>query len=339
MLPVGKTMEPGKAQWSDEEVKALLAIYSTASIQRGLEGSQRNIKIFAEISAQLEKAGVYHSAKQCREKMKKLKQDYKKIKDHNNQSGADRKTGKWYETLDLILGHRPAYGNAETKDSSASLLRSLTQKENNPPSQLLEEQNRSLLSNPIPVACSTPCRPSETPMALSSNPMPLLSDNRQPASENTVVMSCHSLPSQNASTSQLTSENNVVMSCHSLPPQSASTSQLTSVTTHRFPACPDSQIISQRRPAASTHCHPRPAKRRKNDTLLATVQEWQASDAEYQKQRNAQFDRMLQVFEEQNQHFEKQCQALLSESSRQHQMVMEGIRDIMNTMSNRHDKP
>ncbi|XP_057709641.1 uncharacterized protein LOC130927690 [Corythoichthys intestinalis] len=281
-------MEPGKAQWSDEEVKALLAIYSTASVQRGLEGSQHNIKIFAEISAQLEKAGVYHSAKQCREKMKKLKQDYKKIKDHNNQSGAYRKTGKWYETLDLILDHRPAYGNAETKDSSASLLRSLTQKENNPPSQLLEEQNRSLLSNPIPVACSTPCRPSETPMALSSNPMPPLSDNRQPASENTVVMSCHSLP-----------------------PQSASTSQLTSVTTHRFLACPDSQIISQRRPAPSPLCHPRPAKRRKNDTLLATVQEWQASDAEYQRQRNAQFDRMLQVFEEQNQHIEKQCQALL----------------------------
>ncbi|XP_057685192.1 uncharacterized protein LOC130927204 [Corythoichthys intestinalis] len=36
-------------------------------------------------------------------------------------------------------------------------------------------------------------------------------------SENPVVMSCHSLPPQNASTSQLTSENNVVMSCHSLP--------------------------------------------------------------------------------------------------------------------------
>lgn len=28
--------------------------------------------------------GVYHTAKQCREKLKKLKKDYKKIKDHNN---------------------------------------------------------------------------------------------------------------------------------------------------------------------------------------------------------------------------------------------------------------
>ncbi|XP_057714362.1 uncharacterized protein LOC130930419 isoform X2 [Corythoichthys intestinalis] len=130
----------------------------------------------------------------------KLKQDYKKIKDHNNQSGADRKTGKWYETLDLILGHRPAYGNAKTK---TPLLR-FCGRENNPPSQLLEEQNRSLLSNPIPVACSTLCRPSETPMALSSNPMPPLSDKCQPASENIVVMSCHSLPPQSASTSQFT---------------------------------------------------------------------------------------------------------------------------------------
>ncbi|XP_057714361.1 uncharacterized protein LOC130930419 isoform X1 [Corythoichthys intestinalis] len=67
-----------------------------------------------------------------------------------------------------------------------------------------KEQNRSLLSNPIPVACSTLCRPSETPMALSSNPMPPLSDKCQPASENIVVMSCHSLPPQSASTSQFT---------------------------------------------------------------------------------------------------------------------------------------
>ena len=69
------------SQWSDEEVKALLAIFATESIQRGLEGTQCNVKIFADISSQLAKVGIHHSAKQCREKMKKMKQDYKKIKD------------------------------------------------------------------------------------------------------------------------------------------------------------------------------------------------------------------------------------------------------------------
>ena len=45
------------------------------------------------------------------------------MKDHNNQSGANRKTSKWFDSLDLILGHRPAYsGNAATKDSCAGLL-------------------------------------------------------------------------------------------------------------------------------------------------------------------------------------------------------------------------
>ncbi|XP_057688419.1 uncharacterized protein LOC130913658 [Corythoichthys intestinalis] len=329
-------MEPGNSVWSDDEVKALLAIYSTESAQRGLDGSQRNIKIFAKISSHLEKAGIYHSGKQCREKIKKLKQDYKRIKNHNNQSGAKRKTGKWYETLDVILGHRPAYsGNATTKDPSAELLRSLIQKENNPPSLLLEEQNRSLLANPIPVACSTQCRLPETPMALSSNSMPPLSDNRQPASENPVAISYNSLPPQSASTSRLTSENPVVMSCHSLPPQSASTSQLTSATTHQLPVRPDIQIISQHRPAASTLCHPRPAKRRKTDTLLACVQELSASDTDHQWHKDAQFDRMMQLFEDQTQQVGKD----FAESTRQQTILMEGLLDIMNRIANRHEKP
>ncbi|KAG7276539.1 hypothetical protein CRUP_014280, partial [Coryphaenoides rupestris] len=52
-------------------------------------------------------------------KLKKLKQDFKKTKAHNNRSGSGRKTGKWYDLLDSILGHRPAYTASVTiKDSS-----------------------------------------------------------------------------------------------------------------------------------------------------------------------------------------------------------------------------
>ena len=77
-------------KWSDNDVQALLALYATEEVQSGLEGCTRNLKIFGKVAGELAHIGVYHTAKQCREKIKKLKQDYKKIKDHNNRSGAPR---------------------------------------------------------------------------------------------------------------------------------------------------------------------------------------------------------------------------------------------------------
>jgi len=44
---------------------------------------------------------------QVREKIKQLKQAYKKAKDSNNKSGNNRKTFKYFENIDKILGDRP----------------------------------------------------------------------------------------------------------------------------------------------------------------------------------------------------------------------------------------
>ena len=45
---------------------------------------------------------------QCREKIKKLRAEYKKVKDNNNQTGNNRKTCKFLEKLDNVLGSKPA---------------------------------------------------------------------------------------------------------------------------------------------------------------------------------------------------------------------------------------
>ncbi|KAL7387483.1 hypothetical protein ABVT39_024138 [Epinephelus coioides] len=109
-------------KWTNEEVEVLLAFYGNDKIQRGFESSRRNEKIYQEISAHLDSLGIHHTAKQCREELKKLKQDFKKLKNHNNRSGANRKVNKWYAQLDAILGHRPAYtGEPGTKDSTPPL--------------------------------------------------------------------------------------------------------------------------------------------------------------------------------------------------------------------------
>uniref|UniRef100_A0A671M4E7 Myb/SANT-like DNA-binding domain-containing protein n=1 Tax=Sinocyclocheilus anshuiensis TaxID=1608454 RepID=A0A671M4E7_9TELE len=108
-------------KWTDCEVQALLRIFSSKEIQRGFASSKRNSKVYSNISAQLLLVGIHHSAKQCREKLKKLKQDYKKIKEHNNLNNSDQRTGKWYGSMDAILGHKPACTrNVESKDSEAS---------------------------------------------------------------------------------------------------------------------------------------------------------------------------------------------------------------------------
>ncbi|KAL3055823.1 hypothetical protein OYC64_018508 [Pagothenia borchgrevinki] len=71
------------------------------------------------ISQELAAIGIIHGAKSCRDKIKKLKQDFKKLKDHNNKSGNGRKTSKWYDRLNALLGHRPAFvGTANTIASS-----------------------------------------------------------------------------------------------------------------------------------------------------------------------------------------------------------------------------
>ncbi|XP_056098526.1 zinc finger and SCAN domain-containing protein 29-like [Rhinichthys klamathensis goyatoka] len=113
-------------RWTDDEVQALISVFAEEEIQRELETAIRNEKVYLKISSRLYELGIVHTGKQCREKLKKLKQDYKKVKDHNNRSGSDRRTNKWFDRLDALLGHRPAFsGAAVTKDSAIAFLESI----------------------------------------------------------------------------------------------------------------------------------------------------------------------------------------------------------------------
>ena len=83
-------------------------------------------------------ANYQRSAVQCREKVKKLRAEYKRIKDNNSLSGRDRKTSKIYEKLNEILGHRSAtkpevvfesFSSVTSEESSAVLLETTTELE------------------------------------------------------------------------------------------------------------------------------------------------------------------------------------------------------------------
>lgn len=94
--------------WSDADVFKLIELWGEQGIQEQLEGSKRNKHVYARLSSELAKQGIEKSGEQCRCKVKKLRQEYKKIKDAHNETGTERKKWKLYDSLNEILGNPPA---------------------------------------------------------------------------------------------------------------------------------------------------------------------------------------------------------------------------------------
>ena len=87
--------------WSNDEVHTLLCFMADDRIQSELDGATRNEKVYVGVSEQM----ASRTSRQCREKIKKLKTDYRAIKDHHGLSGS--KDWKWFEQMDAIYGNRP----------------------------------------------------------------------------------------------------------------------------------------------------------------------------------------------------------------------------------------
>ena len=106
--------------WSDNEVRALIAIWGESRVQEELDGAVRNQAIFSNIAKKMHEKGFDRDWLQCRHKIKNLKKEYRQIKDHNGQTGRGRKSHKFYKELDAILGHRPATAPAVLLDTGTT---------------------------------------------------------------------------------------------------------------------------------------------------------------------------------------------------------------------------
>ena len=80
------------ANWTDDETLLLIELWSEDGVQAQLEGCRKNQHVYEKIVDQLKDAGYERTVEQCRYKMKKLKQDYRKIVDSTNKTGQERKT-------------------------------------------------------------------------------------------------------------------------------------------------------------------------------------------------------------------------------------------------------
>ena len=69
--------------WSDAETFLLLDLWGDEAVQALLEGCTRNRHVYERISGDLQKGGYNRTWSQCRDKLKKLKKEYKKLKDYH----------------------------------------------------------------------------------------------------------------------------------------------------------------------------------------------------------------------------------------------------------------
>ena len=69
------------ASWTKQETLLLIEEWGDERVQTELNTCKHNQEIYSKIAAELSKAGFERSHNQCNNKIKKLKSDYRKVKD------------------------------------------------------------------------------------------------------------------------------------------------------------------------------------------------------------------------------------------------------------------
>jgi len=101
------------ALWMNEETFKLIELWSQEDIQAQLEGCKRNQQVYEKISVLMQKEGFSRTYKQCREKVKKLCQQHKKVRDKMHQAGQQGRQHLilkfvFFDAVVHILGNRSA---------------------------------------------------------------------------------------------------------------------------------------------------------------------------------------------------------------------------------------
>ncbi|EMP38472.1 hypothetical protein UY3_04344 [Chelonia mydas] len=90
--------------WTEREVRDLIAVWGEESVLSELRSSFRNAKTFVKTSQGMKDKGHNRDPKQCRVKLKELRQAYQKTREANGRSGSEPQTCRFYDELHAILG-------------------------------------------------------------------------------------------------------------------------------------------------------------------------------------------------------------------------------------------
>ncbi|TSK45823.1 1-aminocyclopropane-1-carboxylate synthase-like protein 1 [Bagarius yarrelli] len=105
------------SNWSEPEVVELLQLWSDQAVQLELESCLRNQHVFNRIAVALHDRGIYRTADQCREKIKKLKLDYRRMKE-NQQTPRGARARRFYDVIDRVLSSRTAASSSSSSSYS-----------------------------------------------------------------------------------------------------------------------------------------------------------------------------------------------------------------------------
>ncbi|XP_029905156.1 bifunctional phosphoribosylaminoimidazole carboxylase/phosphoribosylaminoimidazole succinocarboxamide synthetase isoform X2 [Myripristis murdjan] len=89
--------------WSDQEVRALIQVWSEEGVCRQLESSTRKRDIFVQISNRLMQQGIERDWKQCHTKYKNLKYLYRSLQRGKTDGNDPRRLMRFYDEVDAIL--------------------------------------------------------------------------------------------------------------------------------------------------------------------------------------------------------------------------------------------
>ncbi|XP_074974185.1 myb/SANT-like DNA-binding domain-containing protein 7 [Caretta caretta] len=90
--------------WTEREVRDLIAVWGEQSVLSELRSSFQNAKTFVKISQGMKDRGRNRDPKQCRVKLKELRQAYQKTREANGRSRSEPQTCRFYDELHAILG-------------------------------------------------------------------------------------------------------------------------------------------------------------------------------------------------------------------------------------------
>ncbi|XP_010870567.1 multifunctional protein ADE2 isoform X2 [Esox lucius] len=127
-VPYAQYVGPeGGRHWTDEEVRALLCVWSDREVRQRLKGTLRNKAIFQEMARRMQRGfGVVRNWKQCRTKYKNLKYEYKTAKSAQATAGGSGpgRYMKFFDEVEAILldsGFDRENGDKETTKSRPEL--------------------------------------------------------------------------------------------------------------------------------------------------------------------------------------------------------------------------
>ncbi|KAM6895686.1 uncharacterized protein FYW49_019557 [Xenentodon cancila] len=110
----------GHDNWTDLEVQTFLGIIGERKVQMELDATARNEKVFRVVSERMAAEGFRRTAKQCRNKCKKLKFEYRRVKEHNGRNAADQRFWRWFGIMDAIYGHKLVGADGEAAGDAAA---------------------------------------------------------------------------------------------------------------------------------------------------------------------------------------------------------------------------